>query len=255
MQATMRLIIDPPQDGAWNMAVDEALMHSVGEVSEGNLPTPVLRFYQWHEPTLSLGYFQHHAQRSEHSASAEIPMVRRNSGGGAIVHDQELTYSLTVPESGISTFPGVTRPADLYSVLHETLIESLLQLNVESEMVDQLDSGLEGEFLCFKRRAPNDVLVGGNKVCGSAQRRKFGAISQHGSVILATSTNAPEITGINDLTGQNVHNSSLIERWKIGISDRLDTQFKPSRLTETENKLAQDTREVKFSAVTWNCKR
>ncbi len=83
-----RLIVDPPQAGAWNMAVDEALLESA--VAGG---LPVFRLYQWSEPTLSLGYFQAVADRQQHPASHGCPLVRRRSGGGAILHAHELTYA------------------------------------------------------------------------------------------------------------------------------------------------------------------
>src|SRR5687767_6703039 len=94
---TARLIIDPPAEGSWNMAVDEALLESAADSGE-----ITLRFYEWSRATLSLGYFQSHAERSGHTASLACPMVRRSTGGGAIVHDQELTYSLVVPMDGRS---------------------------------------------------------------------------------------------------------------------------------------------------------
>src|SRR5688500_9559950 len=90
--SALRVITDPPASGAWNMAVDEALLESA---ATGSVAT--LRFYEWHEPTLSLGYFQPAADREQHAASRACPLVRRASGGGAIVHDRELTYSLAWP--------------------------------------------------------------------------------------------------------------------------------------------------------------
>ena len=71
------------------MAVDETLLESAAETS-----ATTLRFYRWDRPTLSLGYFQQTADRTQHPESADCPLVRRSSGGGAIVHDHELTYSL-----------------------------------------------------------------------------------------------------------------------------------------------------------------
>ena len=87
-----RLIVDPPAPGAWNMAVDEALFEQAAKFG-----TPTLRFYQWSEPTLSLGYFQNYDDRRSHAASLGTAAVRRTTGGGAILHDQELTYSLVWP--------------------------------------------------------------------------------------------------------------------------------------------------------------
>ena len=81
----VRLIIDPPALGRMNMAIDEALLESA---SRGET---ILRFYSWSPATLSLGYFQAYDDRREHSASADLDVVRRSTGGGAIVHDQEIT--------------------------------------------------------------------------------------------------------------------------------------------------------------------
>src|ERR1700682_6410647 len=96
-----RLLIDPPALGAWNMAVDQALLE---HAASGGW---TLRFYSWIEPTLSLGYFQAHRDRRTHTASRGLPLVRRASGGGAIVHDHELTYSLSGPAP--STRSSATR--------------------------------------------------------------------------------------------------------------------------------------------------
>src|SRR6188474_2624923 len=89
---TLRLIVDPPASGAWNMAVDEALLETA---AISGLAT--LRFYTWQEPTLSLGYFQSAVDRDHHPDGRDCPLVRRASGGGAIIHDRELTYSIALP--------------------------------------------------------------------------------------------------------------------------------------------------------------
>src|SRR5688500_12298617 len=87
-----RLIVDSPANGSWNMALDEALFQTTQSSRQ-----VTLRFYQWSAPTLSLGYFQAAADRQKHDASRDCPLVRRSTGGGAIVHDVELTYSLVCP--------------------------------------------------------------------------------------------------------------------------------------------------------------
>src|SRR5436190_15116613 len=94
---SLRLIIDPPLIGPMNMAIDEALLESAA--TDG---VATLRLYQWSEPTLSLGYFQAAEERERHQASTNCPLVRRASGGGAILHDRELTYSLALPEKSPS---------------------------------------------------------------------------------------------------------------------------------------------------------
>src|SRR5689334_21696416 len=90
---SLRLIIDPPRQGSMNMAIDDALLESAAEAG-----VATLRLYQWSEPTLSLGYFQAAAERKTHQPSLTCALVRRASGGGAILHDRELTYSLALPE-------------------------------------------------------------------------------------------------------------------------------------------------------------
>src|SRR4051794_30663710 len=94
---TLRLIVDPPLEGPMNMAIDEALLNSA---ATGGIAT--LRLYQWNKPTLSLGYFQRAAEREMHPPSLACPLVRRASGGGAILHDRELTYSIAIPEASAS---------------------------------------------------------------------------------------------------------------------------------------------------------
>ena len=88
------LIDDEPQSGAWNMAVDETLLETA---IASDLAT--LRFYRWREPTASLGYFQREADYFAETRLASLPAVRRLSGGGTLIHDRELTYSLILPAS------------------------------------------------------------------------------------------------------------------------------------------------------------
>ena len=89
-----RLFIDPPAPGSWNMALDETLLESAADGGESSL-----RFYGWSQPTLSLGYFQPYDDRCQHAASRNCPAVRRASGGGAILHDREITYSFALPRA------------------------------------------------------------------------------------------------------------------------------------------------------------
>src|SRR3954469_25809962 len=112
----IRLLFDPPAPGAWNMGVDEALLETAADCGEGTL-----RFYQWSEPTLSLGYFQSAEDRRQHAASRSCPLIRRASGGGAILHDRELTYSIALPQP-IARSPDSSL---LYELCHIALIEAL----------------------------------------------------------------------------------------------------------------------------------
>ena len=122
-----RLIIDDPLPGSWNMALDQALLESADQRS-----AITLRFYRWSEPTLSLGYFQKFNDRETHAASLDCPVVRRSSGGGAIVHDHELTYSICVPESN-----RWSKSSDqLYDLVHHQVIQVLGQRGITAHSFD-----------------------------------------------------------------------------------------------------------------------
>lgn len=130
-----RLICDGPADGVWNMAVDEALLETVGDGPTSNaarvgMPAAVLRFYRWSPATLSLGYFQGASERAGHAASRDCPWVRRASGGGAILHDHELTYSFATAVAN-----GLGGHEALYDAFHDTLVETLAAWGVRASRV------------------------------------------------------------------------------------------------------------------------
>lgn len=192
--AVCRLIIDEPAGGAWNMAVDEVLLENA--VHRGEL---TLRFYQWTPATLSLGYFQSHAQRVDHASSRAAPMVRRATGGGAIVHDSELTYSVSAPPHTAAA----RAPQSLYDQMHESLIGWLATKGVDASLhrAPPGRSPTPEPFLCFARRSAGDVVLRGHKIVGSAQRRRAGAVLQHGSLLLSASALAPLLPGLAELAG------------------------------------------------------
>ena len=177
----IRVLQDPPLDGPTNMARDEALMIQVGEAKS----PPTLRLYQWDPPTISLGYFQRYAEFESLPAPAgELAVVRRLTGGGAILHDLELTYSLTVP---IDHRLVVDSPNRLYELAHDAVTAVLEALDLTAARCGFTDDSgpSRGPFFCFERRHAFDVLVGTDKIAGSAQRRTRRAVLQHGSIILA----------------------------------------------------------------------
>jgi len=180
LSGTIRVIHDPALPGPVNMARDEVLLVQVGE---GDSP-PTLRLYQWDPPTISLGYFQHYADyESLPPPAGELAVVRRQTGGGAILHDLELTYSLALPLDHPLLAEG---PNNLYEVAHDAIIACLAELGIESGRCGFTDDSgaAKGPFFCFARRHCYDVLVGEEKLAGSAQRRTKTAVLQHGSIIL-----------------------------------------------------------------------
>lgn len=243
-----RLIVDDACDGAWNMAVDEVLLGTSAERAE-----PCLRFYRWATPTVSLGYFQPLAHKQGHATAAGCNVVRRPTGGGAIVHDAELTYSFCVPRGHALAADAMT----LYRAIHGSLIAALSDLSVEASL-SEVDSGVSPEeepFLCFQRRARGDVLVGGTKVGGSAQRRPDTAILQHGSVLLHTSAAAPELPGIAELTGKSIDPQALIDAWTPRLAERLGVAFERESYNKQEIDEANRLVESRYGQAEWNARK
>lgn len=242
-----RLILDDAAAGAWNMAVDEVLWDWAAQENGC-----VWRFYRWQEPTLSLGYFQQWDDRRQHPASRNCPVVRRPSGGGAILHDRELTYSFALP----ATHAWARRHALLYTAVHRTLIETLADWGVQASLCGaEGNPGREGHspqpFLCFQRRACGDVLVGGTKVAGSAQRRSRGAILQHGSVLLARSPAAPELAGLDAFTKAPLATQRLVAQWLDRLGPGLGLAWNPDPLTRKERALAEELVPQKYGNPAW----
>ena len=161
-----RWLWDEPDDGAWNMAVDEALLEAAD--ADG---IATLRCYRWSKPTLSLGYFQRADDRRGHTASLGCPMVRRASGGGAILHDAELTYSLALPTA--DRLAAAAR--GLCDQIHAALVEAIAAVGVAVHVCRNPTAvpnpAPNPPFLCFQRHAPGDLMLGDAKIAGSAQRR------------------------------------------------------------------------------------
>ncbi len=176
----LQLIIDPPQSGSINMAVDQDILNAVDAGESG----PVLRFYRWNEPTISLGYFQKDIELEELDSQLQaLPVVRRITGGGAILHDKELTYSLVLPLERALVGGNVN---DLYSLVHDIMIELFIQSGIKASYRGFTDPGnsQRGPFFCFARNHSLDIVTPDGKLLGSAQRRLRNAVLQHGSLIL-----------------------------------------------------------------------
>jgi lipoate-protein ligase A len=255
------------------MAVDEALL--VDAVDNG---TATLRFYSWEEPTLSLGYFQRYADRQQHPASSTCAIVRRQTGGGAILHDRELTYSITLPAG----HPLTKQNEKLYQIVHEVFVEILsppnqlsasthpLQIRGQATKVQPADE----PFLCFQRQSPGDVvLISTNdpdsnvtlsqiptsahavKILGSAQRRYRGALLQHGSLLLDRSPVAPELAGWHNLTNSTVATKAVIAAATRQLSQALSLQLHETKLPPELESIATQIANNKYGSPDWTKRR
>lgn len=237
-----RLIVDSAHDGPWNMAVDEVLLTSAAATSVFQL-----RVYGWQVPTLSLGYFQRYDERLAHGASRQAAVVRRASGGGAILHDHDVTYSLAFPAR-----QGARDHRRLYGVVHEALVRMLNSLGVPATLQGPMkDEPREPPFLCFQRRAEGDILLRNAKIVGSAQRRSREAVLQHGSLLIAQSAAAPELPGLESLARVRVPR----EEWQGLIAQAILTVLgaapQPAELTEGEAERAHRLVAEKFGRPEW----
>jgi lipoate-protein ligase A len=178
--AVWRLIIETePRSGAANMAVDQAiaLACAAGE----SLPT--LRFYQWQPPAISLGRHQPLAEIDLAAASARgYEIVRRSTGGRAILHTDELTYSVAAPASEPRVRGGVM---DAYLRLSNALLAGLQALGLAADKAaGNVRTGPDVSAACFEVPSAYEITAGGRKLIGSAQSRRARYVLQHGSLPL-----------------------------------------------------------------------
>lgn len=212
------VIITPPLLGTTNMEIDEALL--AGATPDSPL---VLRIYRWKEPTLSLGHFQSVEDRYEEQGLGNVALVRRKTGGGAILHDYELTYSLIMPARSAAEKGHSEK---LYRSVHSAIAKGLQSLGWDAVLSETCTCSTatnpkQEPFLCFSRRSPVDLIVGQYKIVGSAQRRTKLGLLQHGSLLLRSSTLTPSLKGLLDMPNSNQAN--LEERSRsVGIHQTQD---------------------------------
>jgi lipoate-protein ligase A len=242
-----RLLIDAPAHGAVNMARDEALLVGVGEGTS----TPTMRFYKWDPPTISLGYFQKYREYEELPTPArELAVVRRTTGGGAILHDREWTYSIALPSSHPLLQAGATQ---LYELVHAALIDTLALLGVRAErcLFSDDSSAGRGPFFCFDRRHCTDVLLDGDKLAGSAQRRPKTAILQHGSIMLANRYDQHHVASITNHV--DLEDDALLTPLVDALQQRLGVTFEEGQWSPDELTRA-DELSKKYGGEEWTSK-
>ncbi|QDU80307.1 Octanoyltransferase LipM [Polystyrenella longa] len=230
--SSCQLLLDlAPHSGVWNMAMDEALLD---RADRDGIST--VRLYRWELPTVSLGYFQ---KNEVHVSLEHLPRVRRLTGGGAILHHHEITYSCTLPAS----HELADQSELLYEIIHIAFIGYLAANHIQLEMRGQTvhaEGGFHAEpFLCFGRQDARDLVLENQKVLGSAQRRRRGAMLQHGSLVMRRSPFAPEFAGIRDLHPDILlpDNHSLMEDLGPALANALHSK---SELVQVDGGLMQE---------------
>ncbi|MGQ9524384.1 MAG: lipoate--protein ligase family protein [Armatimonadota bacterium] len=250
-----RLVLDPPKPGAWNMAVDEALFRRADQ--RGGVP--VLRMYQWAPPCVSLGRFQ----RADTSLKLDacrrlgVDVVRRPTGGRAILHEHEVTYSVTAPLGG-------TGVIESYRELSAGLVRALELLGIRAEYGSQPAPGPGSRASCFAHAARCDIVAGGKKIIGSAQVRGTHWVLQQGSIPLwvdwnhnaavfgwTDGTEAGAAGSLPDAAGKIVTAEEVQAAVVRGFEEALGIQFEPGRLTSDEQELAAVLVQTKYGTERW----
>ena len=182
-----RLIVSKPASGALNMAIDEAILKSV---SLGGKPT--LRIYAWNPPTVSLGYFQDIDDiNAEICNNLGYGIVRRLTGGRAVLHYDEATYSIIVPEENPLIPKGV---GESYKEISLCLVNAIQNLGLKA-VIEPVHRSKTSQWrqnnssACFNAISWHEITVNGKKIVGSAQVRKDGCLLQHGSIPITLDSN------------------------------------------------------------------
>lgn len=237
-----------------NMAVDKAILvsHSKG------LAPPTVRFYGWVPPAISIGYFQSLVEEVDLDACQRygVDCVRRITGGGAVFHDKELTYSIVISESHPSIPKNILQS---YGRICGAVMKGLEQLGINSEY------------------APiNDIVTNGRKISGNAQTRKFQTVLQHGTVLMDVDVDTmfsllkvpnekikdkliadvkQRVTSIHHCLGKDICFNKVANAMKRGFEEEFQIHLVEGRLTVEEQVFAEQFEKETFLTEKWNRKR
>lgn len=242
MESVIRLLPYAVADGPTNMAADEALGRSAAEGIAS------LRFYGWTTATVSLGYFQSQGVRLSDSRLADLPWVRRPSGGATLVHHHEVTYAIALPH-------GSWQAGGSWLLrMHRIIMAALAEFGgnvapVEKSPIKQDD------VLCFQQFTPGDLLSTGKKVVGSAQRKYRQALVQHGSILLAQSEYTPSLPGIRELTGIALSIDPLQQAILRAFAQETGWHNQEGKWTDRERTWIEELVEHKYATAAWNERR
>ena len=246
MPAICRLLPFERAAGPDQMAADEAILHTALQSGAATL-----RFYEWSQPTLSLGYFQAHAARLNFPRLSGLPWLRRHTGGAAIVHHLELTYAMALP-AGAAWHQAESWLCRFHHAIQKTL--GHWGITTVRSVICGEEKKL-GPYLCFQHQTPGDLVTHGCKIVGSAQRRPHGAMLQHGSILLAQSEHTPELPGLSELTGKQISPPELRAALVDTLVEETGWVFEPGDLSAEERADRAVIRETKHTSSEWNEKR
>jgi len=265
-----RLIKNSPAPGPWNMAVDEAILEAIGR----NEVLPTLRLYAWEPACLSLGYAQPISDVDTHRLDERgWDIVRRATGGRAILHTDELTYSVTGPQNEPRLTGGVL---ESYRHLSRALLAALQKLGIPAEALPQPQipgsNGQPKEPVCFEVPSNYEITIHGKKLIGSAQARKKDGVLQHGTlplygdltritqVLAFTNEEKRETvaarllaraTNIQTATERSVSWDEAANAFVSAFSETLTLRLQPSELASAELDRADTLVKEKYAHPSW----
>lgn len=266
-----RLLITPPFRGSMNMAIDEAILTSTIQ----NTKPPSLRLYAWEPGCLSLGYAQPYADIDEQALSENgWDLVRRPTGGRAILHFDEITYSI----SACLTSPAVQgNLLESYRRLSGGLIKALEYLGIVANADREYSNNelTQDHPVCFEVPSNYEITVAGRKLIGSAQSRKMGGVLQHGTLpLIGDIARISRVLKYPDEESRRIaadrihdHATTLEEvlhaqvTWETaakamikGFGVALGIDLVESSLSDGELEKADELLETKYATREWNCK-
>lgn len=265
------------QDAAYNMALDEALLEWH---AEGLIP-PVIRFYQWEPAALSIGYFQR-VERDIHLPAVKemgLGFVRRPTGGRAVLHEHELTYSVIVSED----YPDMPKTVtEAYRVISEGILQGFRNLGLQAEFsVPESDSQREAlsqpkSAVCFDAPSWYELVVEGKKVAGSAQTRQKGVILQHGAILIDLDEDkylncfsyeseekrqkvkerlSQKAVSINKIISKTIEVEQCIPAFKNGFESALNIHLTSFSLTPEQQQYVENLADTRYRSDEWNFRK
>jgi len=256
-----RLILQPKMEGRLNMAIDEALVESVG-ISRS---AQTVRLYGFSPPTLSLGRFQkvHGLLATERLRQDGVTLVRRPTGGHAVLHDMELSYSVVLSKLLIGQRLGDARKQTIYHFIATLLLAGLGKIGIAG----RINSVRQGDLRnpdCFRSSGEFEITsADARKLIGSAQMTTRTVVLQHGSVPLVNTgrrvsrylstpepANSREPTSLNDLSGRSLNFEEVQSAFAVAFREGLDAE--ESDLSKEEQECAGRILTEKYSSDSWN---
>jgi len=254
MTEKWRLLQTGASTAARNMAIDRAVLVAN---SNGKVP-PTVRFFSWEPSAISIGYFQSLEDEIDLTTCKDLGVdyVRRITGGGAVYHEDELTYSIVIPESHKEISKNIM---ESYGRICGAVMNGLSNLGIESEY-----------------KPINDIITNGKKISGNAQTRKMKTVLQHGTIL--TDVNVEKmfsllkvpnekikdkliadvkerVTSIKHIKGEEIAFNKVAKAMKKGFEEEFKIKLIQGKLTDEEEELASKFERECFGSEDWNHKR